>query len=212
MKSPIDDFRLPMNLSDWFDPSIIYSKREDIANLIKSKMSDVERERDVVLPEISFYVDSDEVQIIENVEDQNGNGNENGNESLEDQNGNNGNGNFEDNGNGNDNNNQEEFNNNNDFNAVDNNIQLVPDNNIQLVPENNIQQAPEVPENPPRVNDLLSSSLNELSSLLNQGYVPESPLPEPMSEGTEDLSSPDLFGSQDSKNMEESDTVILDSE
>lgn len=105
-----------MDLSTWFNPEIIYGKREIIANVIKEKMiAGAEPGRELpMLPDISFYADSDDVQIIEN-------------DIVEDQNGNNGNGNFDDqNGNGNENNNQEEFNNNNDFNAVDNNIQQPP--------------------------------------------------------------------------------------
>lgn len=106
----------------------------------------------LMLPEISFYNDSDDVLIIENVEDQNGNGI--------------GNENFDDNGNGNDNNNQEEFNNNNDFNAVDNNIQLP----LQPVIEE-AQQIPsiivEAPSSPPaeQISEDLFDSQDEVKEV-----------------------------------------------
>lgn len=51
-----------MNLSTWFDPEITYKKREDIADLIKMKMKEAAPEEELpLLPEISFYKDSEEV-------------------------------------------------------------------------------------------------------------------------------------------------------
>lgn len=69
MKAPVDDFRLPINLSNWFDfdPSVIIAKREAIAEVIKRKIIEqLEVGQDMpMLPEISFYK-SDEEQKTEN--------------------------------------------------------------------------------------------------------------------------------------------------
>jgi Ulp1 protease family, C-terminal catalytic domain len=92
--SPLDDFRLPLDLSNWFTPEIVFRKRRDIANVIKNKMdSSLVNE----LPELSFYGDSQEMN---NFVEYNGND-----------------------ANDNDNNNEEAFNNNNDNYFPDNHIQ-----------------------------------------------------------------------------------------
>lgn len=219
---------MPMNFSSWFDPSIIYEKREFIAGLIKAKMLEAAGEEIVQnLPDISFHADSEDVQIIESSEDLNGNADanvnsENTNGNCEDANGNcedaNGNcedsnGNFEDtNGNGDDdtngngennngngeNNNEEVFNNNNDFNAVDNNIQQPPQPVIEST-------AGDVASS----EDMVSLTHNNVSSSPSLEIVPTSPPHEQISPAYDQDMSEDLFDSE--KEIEEV-TVIIDSD
>jgi hypothetical protein len=201
-----------MTLCDWFQPEIIRDKREVIAMLIKEKMERESQGGDVQeLPDISFYND---VEIIEDSEEVNGNV-EDPNGNFDDQNGNgNGNGNENCNGNANDNNNEEVFNNNNDFNAIDNNIQQPPPPQaIPSLPEVPIPSAVlEVPRilTAPDSSIEVASSDEQVSSTSNDGHIPLSP------QQTEQM-SPDLFESEEQeekKNIDDSEveTVILDSE
>lgn len=89
-------------MSDWFDTKVILKKREHIANIIKELIIKAKGALPD-LPPISFSDDSEDVQIIEDSEP------------------------IDDNGNNND----EEFNNNNDFNVVNNN--KVDETEAQLI-------------------------------------------------------------------------------
>lgn len=149
-----------MNLSNWFDPNIISEKREAIAEVIKKKIREESNGQDLpMLPDISFYKDSDDLEILGPVDCVNGNFDEN-NENFE-----------ENNGNGNDNNNQEEFNNNNDFNAIDNNIHpMVQEISSEDLFDRSIQENP------------VTSTTNE-----NEENVPLSPPQSPMLFESEEL-------------------------
>jgi hypothetical protein len=67
MKSPVTDFRLPINLSSWFDPQIIQDKRKEIAEVVKMKIEEslAEGKEMPMLPEISFHKETDDDEVME---------------------------------------------------------------------------------------------------------------------------------------------------
>lgn len=128
--SPINDYRFPIDLSDWFSSQEVRSsKRRELAAVIKTMMELSNNQ--IELPKIRFYGDrkrksSKSVQLVNldsSLEDNN-NGNidktfhvpENGHSAV-----------FENGNNGN--NNDETFNNNNDFNCLDSN-NILQNNNV----------------------------------------------------------------------------------
>ncbi|KAL7024594.1 hypothetical protein ACKWTF_013116 [Chironomus riparius] len=123
--SPIEDFRFPIDLLDWFlSEEVRSSKRRELAEVIKNVME--ANNNHVELPKIRFYGDrkrksSKIVQYVDLDSSVENNNNNNNNENMDDtfrvpENGNGINGN-----NNNANNNDENFNNNNDFNCLDSN-------------------------------------------------------------------------------------------
>ncbi|CRK89951.1 CLUMA_CG003679, isoform B [Clunio marinus] len=93
IKSPIEDYRLPLQLDNWFDSDIILDKREQIATVIKSLMVTLHPGQDILseLPPLKFHADTMDIETINLEEDKNLVSN----------------------------NNEETFNNNNDFNVID---------------------------------------------------------------------------------------------
>jgi hypothetical protein len=129
---PIEDYRFPMQLSDWFESEIVFQKREQIAKVMQDKMS--EQGKVVELPNIILYkeLDVENGNFDMNVIDKDGLNNNNNGEDL---NNNNGNGDENDQNN---NNNEEAFNNNNDFYEADHNVpqpvEIVPTCTNESIP------------------------------------------------------------------------------
>lgn len=122
--NPLQDYRFPPDLSEWFKSDIVYAKREKIATVMRKKM--IEQGNEIPLPNIILYKEHDVVDdeisfsnsIIKTEEQVKMvmNNDENGNNNM-----NNNNGNIED-ANNNSNNNEEAFNNNNDFYEANHNV------------------------------------------------------------------------------------------
>lgn len=118
IKKPIEDYTLPLELTEWFDPDDVFHKRHEISELMKEKMAE-QNDAPIELPNIILYKELDPdftVPVLDSSIqcDQNGNGNFDA--LLDDDNSNNNNNNNNDE---NGNNNESAFNNNNDFYEVD---------------------------------------------------------------------------------------------
>lgn len=66
-KSPITDFRLPIDLSEWFDPKIVAKKRGEVANALRKLIIEAKGELPE-LPEISCVFNPEYDPVVEQCE------------------------------------------------------------------------------------------------------------------------------------------------
>lgn len=139
IKSPITDYALPMDLSEWFDPERVFSKRFEIAQLMKQMILE-QNEQPIELPNIIFFKEDDPDLQVPVVDSASQSQQENGNVNFDENNCDN-NGNVDENGNGdeNGNNNESAFNNNNDFYEMDHNAVV----QVQAAVNANVDQSHE---------------------------------------------------------------------
>lgn len=58
MKDPLHDFRVPIDLENWFDPSKVQSKRAEIAEVILKKTSEWRQGTAPPMPALKFFDDA----------------------------------------------------------------------------------------------------------------------------------------------------------